>query len=138
MTGKHWDLITVVIVTYNSSSVISDCLRSVVPARRVIVVDNASDDDTIVKAQAALPNVQIVRNAKNFGYGTGNNIGIALAETPYALILNPDATVNEDCIRSLVQTAGENPNAASIAPLIMNLNGQSEIHLRWFQDHDAI
>ena len=106
MTRKSpWDDVTVVIVVHNSESVISAALQRVKQARRVIVVDNASHDDTCDAARRALPTVEIHKMDTNLGYGRANNRGFALAATEFVLLLNPDALVEEGALETLVAAA---------------------------------
>lgn len=90
--------ISVVIVTYNSSSEIRECVSSIYKYNdigdklEVVVVDNCSGDyeETQSIIVNNYPKVKILSNIKNGGYGQGNNIGIAEATNPIVLIMNPD------------------------------------------------
>src|ERR1700733_518165 len=87
--------LSVIIVTYNSSAVLPDCLRSLirhVPNAEVIVVDNGSEDDTI-KLVGRNPNVRVVAGHGNIGFGAGVNRGAQAATRRLLLILNPDAAL---------------------------------------------
>ena len=110
-------------VAYRSAAVIGDCLRSVARARAAIVVDNASDDDSADAARRALPGATIISNAVNQGFGRANNQGVALAETEFALLINPDAQMTPGSVEMLVAAADANPNAGIIAPAILNADG---------------
>lgn len=92
-------LVSVIIVTYNSSNDIYDCLDSLVKnndignSLEVIIVDNNSEDREemleIVKLFSN-KNIHILFNNRNGGYGQGNNIGVETATSPVILIMNPD------------------------------------------------
>jgi N-acetylglucosaminyl-diphospho-decaprenol L-rhamnosyltransferase len=87
--------LSVIIVTYNSSAVLPDCLRSLirhVPNAEVIVVDNGSEDDTVQLA-GSNPNVLVVAGHGNVGFGAGVNRGAQVATGRLLLILNPDAAL---------------------------------------------
>jgi N-acetylglucosaminyl-diphospho-decaprenol L-rhamnosyltransferase len=94
--------LSVVIVTYRSSSVIAPCLQSI---RRfndigdhlqVTVVDNSpTSDPTYGLVCDEFPWVQAVRNPKKGGYGQGNNVGARLSRGKYLLFLNPDTELVE-------------------------------------------
>ena len=122
-TGDAWSRVTVVTVAYRSRAVIAECLASVARAKSVVVVDNASDDDSTAVARAALPSARIVANRVNQGFGRANNQGAALAETEFALLLNPDAQLEPGALEQLVACADRNPNAAIVAPAILNADG---------------
>lgn len=118
-----WSRVTVVTVAYRSSAVIAECLRSVARAKSVVVVDNASDDDSAGVAQATLPSLRLVANTINQGFGRANNQGAALAETEFALLINPDAQMEPGALEQLVAAADRYPNAAIVAPAILNADG---------------
>lgn len=83
----------IVIVTFNSAEVIEGCLKACVdvPGSDVIVVDNASADDTVSRVRR-WPQVKVLANRTNRGFGAAVNQGIAALEQEAVLILNPDAT----------------------------------------------
>lgn len=118
-----WTRLTAVTVAYRSAAVIGDCLRSVARARAAVVVDNASDDDSVGAARRTLPGATIVSNAVNQGFGRANNQGVALAETEFALLINPDATMTPGSVEALIAAADANPNAGILAPAILNADG---------------
>jgi GT2 family glycosyltransferase len=80
-----------VIVTHNSAEEIGGCLESLglVPDAEVIVVDNASTDDTVEIVRRS--GVAIIANKHNAGFAGGVNIGVRSTSAPLVLLLNPDA-----------------------------------------------
>lgn len=85
--------IAVVIVTYNSGDVISACLDGCLPwASEVIVVDNASTDNT-VETVGHYPAVRLIANQQNRGFAGAVNQGFAATRQPLVLLLNPDAVL---------------------------------------------
>ena len=94
--------LSVVIVTYRSSSVIVPCLQSIQKFNdigdhlQVTVVDNSPTGDLTYELVCnGFPWVQAVRNPKNGGYGQGNNVGARLSTGKYLLFLNPDTELIE-------------------------------------------
>src|SRR5271165_2351861 len=84
--------IGIVIVTYNSASVIGACLDAALPtAAALVVVDNASSDATV--PEAARRGVRLIANSTNRGFAAAVNQGIAVLDSPYILLLNPDAVL---------------------------------------------
>ncbi len=79
----------VVVVTWNSASTIQACLESCA-GLPVVVVDNASADDTVART-AGHANVRVISNTENRGFAAAANQGIAALNTPNILLLNPDA-----------------------------------------------
>ncbi len=81
-----------------------------------MVVDNASNDGSADALQTHLPQAQVIRNQANRGFGPANNQGIGLAQTRYALLLNPDCDITAEAVQRLLETAERYPSAAIIAP----------------------
>src|ERR1044072_4795536 len=82
----------IVIVTYNSAEHIGECLdAALVSGAQVIVVDNASQDETcsIVSNRRA----RLIANEDNRGFAASVNQGIRALNTPYILLLNPDCVL---------------------------------------------
>lgn len=118
--------VTVVFVTFNSSEVIKAAIQAATECADVasiIVVDNASQDSTAQLIGSEFPEVQLVRNTANVGFGQANNIGLKLVRTEFALALNPDALVSNEAIASLVKTANAYPNAAIVGPKLVEDDG---------------
>ncbi|HUA61278.1 MAG TPA: glycosyltransferase family 2 protein [Verrucomicrobiae bacterium] len=87
----------IVIVTFNSQSEIGPCLEAALTSgARIVVVDNASADGTLAemeRAGAAERGVKIIANPVNRGFAAAVNQGFAVLDTPYVLLLNPDAVL---------------------------------------------
>lgn len=121
--------ISVIVVTFNSSSTISGCLESIgAGAREVLVVDNASRDSTseiVRRWSAGHPecNVRLVQNESNVGYGRAANIGLENAVSRFGLLINPDIRIS----REQLQQLRENAHVASvIAPDVVTESGESQ------------
>ena len=85
-------MITAVIVTYNSAGQIGACLAALrnEPAWQRVVIDNASEDDTVKQARKADPGAQVIKNRDNIGFAAAANQGARLASGSILLFLNPD------------------------------------------------
>ncbi|MCG9973013.1 glycosyltransferase [Gramella sp. YB25] len=101
---------------------ISKCLQSV-SGFQVIVVDNNSDDGTKKFIKNNYPEVQLIEQAKNIGFGQANNIGISQALTngaKHVFLLNQDAWVLEECLGNLVELQNKNPEFGILSPVHLN------------------
>ena len=107
--------ITVVIVLYNSSNLIFDCLNSL-NKFSIILVDNGKNLHLLEKLKER-KNIKIISKNKNLGYGKAVNFAFELIKSPYFLLLNPDITIDESSISKLLETALKNENCAIAAPL---------------------
>ncbi len=107
--------VAVVIVNWNAGEVLAGCvgsLREHAPQARVVVVDNASSDDSVARAQAAHPELELVANPRNVGLAAGNNQGIAATTEPFVLISNPDIVYTRGAVDALVDLMARRPRAA--------------------------
>ncbi|HVV46193.1 MAG TPA: glycosyltransferase family 2 protein [Bryobacteraceae bacterium] len=83
--------VAIVVVTYQSSAFVGECLDSVLqmPDAEIVVVDNASSDSTCVRVEER--HVRLIANAENRGFAAAVNQGVAATSAPLILLLNPDA-----------------------------------------------
>lgn len=109
--------VSVVIVTWNSVKVISDCLKSVesqtIPLKEIVVVDNASVDGTWELIGRAFPHVRAIRNGQNLGFSRGSNQGIEQTSGEFLLLLNPDVTLSSAYVELLCESVKADPTAGS-------------------------
>ena len=124
-------LVTPVVVTYNSAHCILALAECLAPYQSVIVSDNASADDTVVRAQEFIPQATLLPHPRNLGFGTANNRALARVATPFALLLNPDCSIAPADVVRLVETAQLFPDAAIIGPQILDGAGRPEVNYRW-------
>src|SRR4051812_37295298 len=88
-------MIGIVIVTYNSGREIGDCLDAAVRSgAEIVVVDNASRDDTV--AQVTSRGVRLIANSTNRGFAAAVNQGFIVLKSTYIVLLNPDAVLKTD------------------------------------------
>lgn len=118
-----------IIVTYNGQQWIKKCLLSVfqstVPVH-VIVIDNASADDSVKIVRENFSDVDLIELEKNLGFGQANNIGLkkALEEgANYVLLLNQDAQLENYTIEKLVKVAKENHEYGILSPYHYDYSG---------------
>ena len=119
--------VAIIILCYNGYADTLACLQSLAaldyPAERleVIIVDNASHDETVEAVGTRFPTVRVIANCENLGYAAGNNVGLRYAVEygfDYALLLNNDTEVEPQFLQSLVQVAAANPQVAMAGPTI--------------------
>lgn len=118
--------VSVSIVLYNNAKTIKACLESLPPNIPLYILDNASKDNGAEIAKAVAPHAHIIRLEKNIGFGSGHNMLLRKIQTPFALLVNPDAVLMPSTIERLRKTADEMPKAAIIAPIAMNDKGEPE------------
>lgn len=123
--------ICVLIVTYNGSKWIRGNLTSLRHSSTkpyIIIVDNASSDDTIQIIETEFPEAELIKLSRNVGFGVGNNIGIARAiqlKMDFIFLLNQDAYVTETTIEELSIFLEDNENFGVVTPLHCSPNLQT-------------
>jgi GT2 family glycosyltransferase/lipopolysaccharide/colanic/teichoic acid biosynthesis glycosyltransferase len=129
--------VSVIIVTYNSSGVIRACLSSLAPdvqsgLAEVIVVDNASADETPDLVRREFPWAKLIAGRDNLGYSKGVNVGIRDARARYLFILNPDTVVRRGTVAKLVEFMDSNPKAGIAGPKLVFQDGSVQPSCRRF------
>ena len=109
--------LTVVTVTHNGGLVIGGLLDSLPAAVPLIVVDNASCDDTLDIVSAKRPDARILKNTVGQGYGRAASCGLSAVETEFALLANPDSVLSEHALQALIDGADRYPDAAMFGPV---------------------
>ena len=116
--------VSIVIPHWNNVEILSECLKSIgstiYPDFEVIVVDNASTDNSVQYVKSNFPDVKLIENDRNDGYAGGCNIGADLAQGKYLVFLNNDTIQNPDWISSLLSTIKSNSKIAAVQPKILN------------------
>src|SRR4030042_683779 len=98
-------LISVVVLNWNGVKVLEKCLKSLMLQTfrplETIVVDNASTDGSVDFIKNRYPNIKLIVNERNLGFGGGNNVGILSSEGRYIMMLNNDTRLDPKCIEEL-------------------------------------
>jgi hypothetical protein len=112
--------VTTIIVNWNTPTLSIEAAQSAFEAtpegiaHRVVVVDNASEDDSLrALATSGLP-VEVVANGDNRGFAAANNQGFSMAESEYVLLLNSDARLETGALSALVERMERSPRAAVV------------------------
>ncbi len=126
------NLVTVVIVSYNSAHCLDSLANGLVTLPHIIVVDNASHDGSLEKIETILPQAHCIGLGTNIGFGRANNLALEQVKTPYALLLNPDCELVESDITKLLKAAREDwPEAAILAPQLVDQSGAVQLNYSW-------
>src|SRR2546421_586360 len=128
--GLGQPLISVIIVTYNSSQVILPCLESIFlpskPRVDVIVIDNASEDSTASIVRQKFPQVILIENKQNMGFAGGVGRAAEKAHGELLLLLNPDLSLRDRFIDSLLEFFGRSPQASIIGARLTDDGGKPQ------------
>lgn len=124
--------VTAIVVTWDSEDVIVGCLGSldaqVGVELEVIIVDNASRDATVARAEAtaraARRRMSVVRGTTNRGFTGGVNDGLARSAAPAVLLVNPDARLEPDALARMVAVLEAHPDCGSVQPRLVRPDGR--------------
>ncbi len=120
--------VAVVIVTWNSTRYLSDCLDSlrglVRPPAEIVVVDNGSTDGSPDLVRDRYPEVDLLECGSNLGFCRANNLGIARTSPPFVLVLNPDTRLSPRFLEELLP-AFDAPDVGMAAGKLLRFDGRT-------------
>jgi N-acetylglucosaminyl-diphospho-decaprenol L-rhamnosyltransferase len=114
--------VSVVVVSYNTRPQLQRCLALLTDVAEVIVVDNGSQDGSREMVRAQFPDVKLIANKENLGFGAANNLGADLAVEPLVLYLNSDAYAEPQAI-SKMAAFFEDETVIAAGGRLLNLDG---------------
>ncbi|HET6454862.1 MAG TPA: glycosyltransferase family 2 protein [Armatimonadota bacterium] len=127
--------LSIVIVNWNTSAELEACLRSIGDDSirlEMIVIDNASADDSVEMVRREFPRVRLIENKANLGFAKGANQGVRSSTGRYVLLLNPDSEVKPGALSAMVRFGDENPEIGIFGPKILNPDGSLQYSCRGF------
>jgi len=110
--------LSIIIVNWNTKDLLSQCIESIKAHTKrtsfeIIVVDNFSSDGSPGMVEESFPDVFLIKNKKNNGFGKANNQGLTKASGKYILFLNSDVVVEENCLDEMFDFMEQNPDVAA-------------------------
>lgn len=125
--------LTTVVVSFNSASLIGDCISALTRSKdshsnSIVIVDNASSDDTVQVIRRLYPAVTVIVNARNAGFGEACNIGAhAEGSSEFIFFLNPDCIVRDDTIAVLLNVHRTQSLVGAVGPVLRDNLGRVEL-----------
>ncbi len=114
---------TLCIVNYNGARFLPGTIGAAVELSElfaeILLIDNASTDDSVAIVQSSFASVRILRLNDNRGPGAARNAGLRIAVSNLILFVDNDVTMDPECPATLVRALADNPNAAVAAPRIL-------------------
>ena len=98
----------------------------------VFVVDNASKDNSVQVIQKAYPNITLIENKENIGFGRANNQVLESAKGEYVLLLNTDAFVQAETLQKTVEYMQTHPRCGILGVKLLGRNGELQPSCRYF------
>ena len=138
--------LSVIVLNWNTRALLEKCLESVLCQSdsrskylnfEVIVVDNASEDGSREMVQATFPQVRLVVNSTNIGFGAGNNAALPYAHGRYLLFLNTDTIVTDGALSTMVEFAESSTDIGVVGPKLLNADGTLQYSCRRYPNLGA-
>lgn len=135
--------LSIIIVNFNTKDLLRDCLNSIIHSipclagrqalnhplssnYEVIVVDNASSDESVKMLKKEFPQVKLIKNKRNLGFSKANNQGINKARGEYILLLNSDTEIVNNALKELVDFAESKNDLGMAGPKLLNPDGRPQ------------
>ncbi|MFA7169652.1 MAG: glycosyltransferase family 2 protein [Candidatus Paceibacterota bacterium] len=125
-----------IVLNWNGKEDTLECLESLRSTNydnyQTVLIDNGSEDDSVVAVREKFPEVEIVETGKNLGFAGGNNVGIEYAikqGAEYVFLINNDTTVHPDYLKELVEVGESDPKIGAVGSKIYY---HSEPERIWF------
>jgi len=121
--------LSVISVSYNTRDLLRGCLDSVISTLgsqleyELLVVDNASTDDSVVMVRDCFPQVRLFDNLENLGFAAGSNQAIAESSGRYVILLNPDTVVGEGALDGMMRLLEGRSNIGVVGPKLLFPDG---------------
>jgi len=126
--------ILVIVLNYKHPMDTIECVQSVIdggyPQMELLIIDNDSKDDSVVRLREAFPSIHLIQNEQNLGYAGGNNVGIRFAvqaDFEFALVLNNDVVIHPRAIYELAKASQSYPQAALFSSKIYDYKNRQII-----------
>lgn len=123
-------MITAIVVSYESGSYLERCLGSLESlaeeGHEIVVVDNASSDGSAELAREGFPFCRVMALDRNIGFGAANNLAAREASGDCLLLVNPDAWLEEGCVKALAAVLQSSPRLGMVAPTLRYPNGDRQ------------
>ncbi len=126
------------ILNWNGGTVLLSCIERLEAARKdlrshLVIVDNASSDDSMLQLRRAFLGATVIQNNENLGYAAGNNVGakhlLGLGCT-LLLFVNPDVSLSGEALKVLLETLIANPNAGCAGGAPVHPSGEAAVVAR--------
>ena len=127
-------IVTALVVNRNSKDDLLQCLKTFFASADVpveaVVVDNDSSDGSAAAVTDEFPNVTVLVQAKNLGYGRAANIGLERCQGRFVLLLSPDVRLERECVGRLADFLLTRPDAGAVGPRLLLPNGKPDSDAR--------
>lgn len=128
--------IDIIIVSYNTADYIIKAINSIYKETQlvdynIIIVDNASSDESVSLIKSRYPNICLIESDENLGFACGVNLGVQYSKAEYILLLNPDTLIIEHAIDNLYLFSKAKPDNGIWGGVTFNQDMTLNTHNAW-------
>ncbi|MBI2465092.1 glycosyltransferase family 2 protein [Candidatus Shapirobacteria bacterium] len=120
-------ILSIIIVNWNTADITVDCIKSIFTDKglketpyEIIMVDNASTDDSVAKVKKLKGPIKIIVNKENIGFGRANNQGLEISQGNYILLLNTDTLILHSAISQSLDWLSSHPESYGCTAQLLN------------------
>lgn len=119
--------VSIIIVSYNTKTLLANCLDSIMEMTRdieyeTIIVDNASTDGTQMMIKQNYPWTRLIESKDNLGFGNANNLGASHAKGKFLFLLNSDTILLNNALKIFYDYSESNPNFGALGAILLDSN----------------
>ncbi|MBN2417644.1 glycosyltransferase family 2 protein [bacterium] len=136
--GKEYSTdVSIIIVNWNTRELLRKCLESIYAEMQhrsfeIIVIDNASADQSVEMVKADFPGVRLIENRENVGFGKANNQGYEISTGEYLLLLNPDTEILDQAVERLMEFMDTQRQAGLCGAKCIHPDGTIQVSWAYF------
>lgn len=123
--------VSIIIINYNTKDITLECINSIFKQTKDIkfdiwIIDNASVDDSFDAIKKAYPNINVIRNQRNLGFASANNIGILASKNDYVFLLNSDTKLLNNAVKIIYDYLSDNSDIYIAGAALYNFDNIQE------------
>ena len=124
--------LSIIIVNWNSGPLLTDCIHAIKEkttaiSYEVLVVDNASSDNSVAQMTREHPDVALIQNSENYGFARGNNVALPHCQGRYIGFLNPDTVLLNRVFEDMVVYLDSHSQVGAVGPRLINADGSIQV-----------
>ena len=119
------DKVTAVIVLYDASNIVLDCIKNLENIKLIIVDNGRNSPELIDKIKKSKNLFKYIKTEKNLGFGKGCNLAFKEVKTEFTLFIEADVIINIKNIQNLISSFLKYPKAAITAPVLCDSDGKN-------------
>ena len=117
--------LSIILVNYNTAALTMQCIESIYKHLvgydfEIILVDNCSIDDSVLKISSSFPDIKIIANSENLGFGRANNQALRIATGEYCFLLNTDTIIFDDSIQKMLNFLDSHQDISIVGAQLLN------------------